>query len=386
MHIARRLGLLVLTMLFIGILPATAQEDGTIVDVAGGDSDFDTLVAAIDAANLVETFSGEGPYTVFAPTDASINTALEAMKMDAEELLADPEVLEDILTYHVVEGIVTAADLTEGAVETLSGETLQIDLTDDGVLIDGVATVTEPDITASNGVIHKIDTLLLPEGYYLSFTTTEITENADAFVRVAHFAADAPPVDLYVNGELAVRSLGFTTVTSWLGVREGTLAVAVVPADNSIEEAVLEAELEITEDTWTTVAAVGNIGDDTLALAPFPEDFSAPSQDDFAQATFFNAVTAEGAPFGPIIDFYADGQLLVESIRYPASRGGADGAFSRSLPQGLYDYAITLEDQPQVVLASEPDVPITAERFYLLIAFGDAENTEVTVVETIYEP
>jgi uncharacterized surface protein with fasciclin (FAS1) repeats len=376
----KKVTLLLLGLLLIGIFPVTAQDE-SILDIASGSSDFDTLVAAIEAANLTDALSGEGPFTVFAPTDAAFNRAFDALGVDAEDLLAQPEVLEDILEYHVVEGAVLSSDLSGGDVETLNGESIQVNVFDETVTIND-ATVIQADIVANNGVVHVIDTVLLPSDFIPVYNVTEVTENADVYLRAAHFAADAPFVDVYVNGEIAIRALGYGRVSDWVGADEGTIEIAVVPANNSIEEAVLTQELELTEGTWATGAAIGNIGDDTLAFAPFIEDNS-PVGDGFVRATFFNAITAEGAPFGPIIDYYADGQRLVEALRYPASRGGADGAFSRQLPQGLYDFAVTLTGSPQIVLASLPDAPLTEGRYYLVATLGEAEDAFSIVVETV---
>ncbi|MEM9035460.1 MAG: fasciclin domain-containing protein [Actinomycetota bacterium] len=134
-------------------------EVGTIVDVAAGAGDFTTLVAAVEAAGLVDTLSGEGPFTVFAPTDEAFAALPEGT---VEGLLEDTEALTAILTYHVVAGEVLAADvvtLTEA--ETVNGAVLPIVVDGDTVMV-GDATVVVTDIEASNGVIHVIDTVLIP--------------------------------------------------------------------------------------------------------------------------------------------------------------------------------------------------------------------------------
>ena len=141
-----------------------AEEPNTIVDVAVGAGDFTVLVAAVTAAGLVETLSGPGPFTVFAPTDAAFAEALEALDMTAEQLLADTETLTTILTYHVVSGKVLAADVVtlDGQdVETVAGPTVNVKVDGSTVMIND-ATVTAADIMASNGVIHVIDKVLLP--------------------------------------------------------------------------------------------------------------------------------------------------------------------------------------------------------------------------------
>jgi uncharacterized surface protein with fasciclin (FAS1) repeats len=132
---------------------------GTIVDVAVGAGNFTTLVAAVTAADLVETLSGEGPFTVFAPTDEAF-AALPAGVLDALLLPENKATLAKILTYHVVAGKVMAADVTDSDVATVEGQTIKL-ATMGGVTVNG-ATVVAADVAASNGVIHAIDAVILP--------------------------------------------------------------------------------------------------------------------------------------------------------------------------------------------------------------------------------
>lgn len=134
---------------------------GTIVDVASADGSFATLVAAVTAAGLVETLSGAGPFTVFAPTDEAF-AALPEGVLDALLLPENKAVLAQILTYHVVSGMVMAADVTDGDVATVEGQTIKLS-TAEGVTVNG-ATVVVADVAASNGVIHAIDAVILPPG------------------------------------------------------------------------------------------------------------------------------------------------------------------------------------------------------------------------------
>lgn len=145
------------------MLAGTAFADGTkadIVDTAVAAGDFTTLVAAVQAAGLVDTLKGEGPFTVFAPTDA----AFTALPEGTVETLLKPEnkdQLVGILTYHVVPGAVKSTDLTEGmTAATVQGAPVTISL-EGGATING-AKITAADIEASNGVIHVIDTVILP--------------------------------------------------------------------------------------------------------------------------------------------------------------------------------------------------------------------------------
>lgn len=140
----------------------TADPDTTIVETAVAAGSFETLVAAIRAAGLEEALTGAGPFTVFAPTDA----AFAALPEGTVETLLQPENLEQlqaILTYHVVAGRLTAENVV-GASElvTLQGQSLPVEVMD-GVAKIGGATVLQTDVPASNGVIHVIDSVLLPE-------------------------------------------------------------------------------------------------------------------------------------------------------------------------------------------------------------------------------
>jgi len=136
-----------------------AEELGTIVDVAVEAGSFTTLVAAVEAAGLAETLSGEGPFTVFAPTDEAF-AALPPEIVEALLLPENQDVLAEILTYHVVSGEVLAADVTAGEVATVQGEEITLAV-DDGVTVNG-ANVIATDVLASNGVIHVIDAVIIP--------------------------------------------------------------------------------------------------------------------------------------------------------------------------------------------------------------------------------
>jgi uncharacterized surface protein with fasciclin (FAS1) repeats len=134
----------------------------TVVAIAVGSPDHSTLVAAVTAAGLVETLSGAGPFTVFAPT----NAAFAALPAGTVDNLLKPENKADltgILTYHVVAGALKAADLTDGQkLKTVNGAELTVSIKDGKVMIDG-ANVTAADLTAGNGVVHVLDAVVMPK-------------------------------------------------------------------------------------------------------------------------------------------------------------------------------------------------------------------------------
>jgi len=136
---------------------AVASAD--IVQTAVSAGNFNTLVAAAKAAGLVETLQSEGPFTVFAPTDEAFNKLPEGT---VEALLADPDKLREVLLYHVVPGKVMAADVVNlTAATTAQGSDIRILVAENGVRIND-ANVVQTDIETSNGVIHVVDTVILP--------------------------------------------------------------------------------------------------------------------------------------------------------------------------------------------------------------------------------
>jgi uncharacterized surface protein with fasciclin (FAS1) repeats len=138
---------------------AAEASMGDIVAVASSAGDFNTLVAAVKAAGLVETLQSEGPFTVFAPTDKAF-AKLPAGTV--ENLLANPDKLKKILLYHVVPGEVKAADVIKlSSAKTAEGSDVAIAVKDGNVMVDDAHVVTA-DVMASNGVIHVIDTVILP--------------------------------------------------------------------------------------------------------------------------------------------------------------------------------------------------------------------------------
>lgn len=136
------------------------SSESTIVEIAASSDSFTTLTAALEAAGLLDVLSGEGPFTVFAPTDEAF-AALPEGTLDELLKPENQQTLIEILTYHVVPGMVMSADLTAGEVTTAEGSPVTIDLSN-GVMVND-ANVVMADIPASNGVIHVIDQVMLPE-------------------------------------------------------------------------------------------------------------------------------------------------------------------------------------------------------------------------------
>jgi uncharacterized surface protein with fasciclin (FAS1) repeats len=141
----------------LAVASSVAMAAGDIVDTAVSAGNFKTLVTAVQAAGLVDTLKGKGPFTVFAPTDEAF---AKIPKADLDALLKDKAKLAAVLTYHVVPAKVLAKDVKAGDVKTVNGKSIKI-TTDKGVMVNN-AKVIKTDVEASNGVIHAIDTVLLP--------------------------------------------------------------------------------------------------------------------------------------------------------------------------------------------------------------------------------
>lgn len=148
---------LIASVMAVGLSAQAWAAD--IVDTAVSAGSFNTLVTAVKAAGLVDTLKGEGPFTVFAPTDEAF---AKIPKADLEALLKDKEKLTAVLIYHVVPGKVMAGDVKTGEVKTVQGNALMVQAKDGAVMVDD-AKVVKTDIGASNGVIHVIDSVVIPK-------------------------------------------------------------------------------------------------------------------------------------------------------------------------------------------------------------------------------
>ncbi|MER3479153.1 MAG: hypothetical protein C4327_01345 [Meiothermus sp.] len=157
--------LLVLGSLALAALGLTSAQNTTanqtIAQIVETNPNFSTLLAALKAADLVKTLSGPGPFTVFAPTNQAF---AKIPKADLDKLLADKAALTKVLTYHVVAGRVPSSEVVKlKEAKTVQGQSVSIAVSDGSVILNGNSKVTTVDIQASNGVIHVIDTVLLPK-------------------------------------------------------------------------------------------------------------------------------------------------------------------------------------------------------------------------------
>jgi len=153
-----------LALAALGLTLTNAQsttQNQTITQIVATNPNFSTLLAAVQAAGLADTLSGEGPFTVFAPTNEAF---AKIPKADLDKLLADKAALTKVLTYHVVAGRVPSSQVVMlKEAKTVQGQSVTIQVKDGKVILNGNSTVTAVDIQAKNGIIHVIDTVLLPK-------------------------------------------------------------------------------------------------------------------------------------------------------------------------------------------------------------------------------
>jgi len=195
-------------------------------------------------------------------------------------------------------------------------------------------------------------------------------------VRVAHFSADAPAVDVYVNGEVAVTGLDFADITDWLELEAGTYEIAVAPAETSIDDAVIgPAEFDLPAGEWITVAAIGNVADESLTAQVLVEDFS-PIDETEARVSVFHAL-----PGVPPVNIFAGENELIRLLAYPGSLDPeSDGFATVDVVDGTYDITVQLEDG--TVALDLGSVELNRGRNYFVAAVGVPANPQFVLAVT----
>ncbi len=326
----------IVTLLAMLLMAVPTFAQGTIVDVAAEDGSFSVLLQAAEAAGLVDTLSG-GEFTVFAPVDGAFSTLLTELELSTDQLLADTDLLTSVLTYHVVPGTITFADLTSLALErndglvilpTVNGAalTLQIDPPNEtGAINGGRATIIGIDVNATNGVIHVIDNVLLPPADDEDVMMTDDDEMAADDMMAASIdveAVNGAPIAVEWDGDTLTLNGSATVVTPDLEATNGIIhvidAVLLPPADAEVPA--LEAPAEAAEpdtivdvaagadDFTTLVAAVEAAGLVEVLSGPGPFTVFAPTDDAFAAALEDLGLTAD--------ELLADTETLTSILAY----------------------------------------------------------------------
>ncbi len=355
----------------------TTEEAPAVVDAparplipailsAGEAGSFSTLLAAVEAAGLVDALSGEGLFTVFAPTDEAFAAALAATGLTAEGLLADTDTLTQILTYHVVPGRYFFRNLTLGpTLETLEGGSLTFNLEAGVFTVNGI-NITGVDLVGENGNVFVIDGVLLPEAIAAALQT--------ASVRVAHLSPDAGSVDVYVNGGLVAEGVGFGTVSGFLTVPAGSVNVSIVPTGSPAGEPVA-----VTADTnqFVTVAVTGlaTASPSRLLITPLIEDFS-PLAAGQARLSVFHAL--EGAPS---VDIVAEEVgTLIRVLGYPGTLGDNDGFDIVTVAGRTYEVSIVVSGTDDEVLSGT--LRVGGGQNYFVAVAGVLSAPQLIIVAT----
>lgn len=390
----RKVTLLAVVVLALAalVMPAAAQ-DANIVEIAAGNENFSSLVAAVQAADpiVAETLVSEGPFTVFAPTNQAFANLAGSLGVSLEDILADQDLVTTVLLYHVVAGAVFAGDVVgldgESVPTLLDGSFIGVSVVDGGVVLNDVVNVIQTDIAATNGVIHVIDNVLLPQVVLDALAAAEEapatpevpTVLANVNIRVGHLSPDTPPVDVYVNGEAAITGLAFPNFTGWITLPAGTYELAVAPAGTSIEDAAIgPAEFNLPGGQFLTISAVGSLEAGTLAPVIADEVFAALGEGE-ASVTVFHAI--EGV--GPV-DLRTNGTVLIDFLAFPGTFRTAagvpnDGAFTFTAPAGVYDLTVVPNGQTEPVIFDLAGTELLAGHYYFVAAVGTSDDPQIIV-------
>jgi uncharacterized surface protein with fasciclin (FAS1) repeats len=360
-----------LAMLAI-IAPVFAQERPAVTDLLAEDAGgrFTTLLAAIEAAGLTDTVAELEDATILAPTNDAFDALFAYLGVDAADVLADTELLTDVLTYHVIPGTYFFRELTSGpTLATVQGDDVTFNL-EGGVFTAAGQVITDVDNLADNGVIvHVAEGVLLPPA------VAEAAAQNRAHIRIAHLSPDAGAVDVYINGITHhLEGVTFGTVSDWIEVPAGVQNVALASAGDEPSGGTIR---RVEPGSWTTIAAIGVAGSDDLETAFLTEDYS-PIADSQARLSFFHAIQN-----APAVDILINGDPLVVNLAYPGTLGDNDGFDIRNVPSSVsYDLTVTpYGDNETVLLSSEGFAPATGTNYFIAAA-GTPTNPQVIVVGT----
>jgi outer membrane protein OmpA-like peptidoglycan-associated protein/uncharacterized surface protein with fasciclin (FAS1) repeats len=298
----------------VGTDSTLAPDLEPLPDVVASDSQFSTLAGLLGEADLTQTLAGDGPFTLFAPT----NAAFEALGADVTGALArDPELLATVLLHHVVADAVRAEDLVDGDLDTLEGSAITVERSAGVVLRSGdaVATVTEPDLDASNGVAHAIDQVLLPEGLVIG--------------------------DVEV-GPVAVLSDGQFFLTGVVATEEQRAALVSAPkvavdASNVIDELTVDSVATISDDTVDAFAALAAAMSSNLVNA------SATIADDKFTVSGIYATDEARAAFDSVVATLGVEVDSTEVIERPVADADSAATLEADLNQLVSDQPILFE-------------------------------------------
>ena len=196
------------------------------------------------------------------------------------------------------------------------------------------------------------------------------TAQSYAFVRVGHFAGDAPAVDVYLNGQLTtVQGLTLGDVTPWIAIPAGTYSVAITVAGAAFDTAVASLEgVSLEAGTWATISAIGTLAEDNLALQPAIEDYDTPIEAGISRVSVFHAIQGMSG-----IDLVRKGASMIDTIAYPDATLGNDGAASVELLAETVNFQISAAGRPDAVIVDVPEVDLLDSGYVSIFTYGSLQ-------------
>lgn len=286
------------------------------------------------------------------------------------ELLAETTTLQITAAGRTDAVITTIPDVTlleKGFVSIFVYGTLQAPLY-------SIQVVTPAEVTlVSTGNVLTTETLIIDPAVAMVEAAVEV--GAVAFVRVGHFGADAPNVDIYLDGELSsVVNLAYGSVTDWFAVPAGAHVIAATVTGAPVANAVMSLEVELASDSWTTISAVGTLEADTLTLSPATEDYKTAIATGVTRVSLFHAITDMSG-----VDLVRNGVSLIDTVTFPQPDLGNDGMASVEVAAGTVTFAISAADRADAVIVGLEPLELAANSYVAIFVYGTLDAPLYTV-------
>ncbi len=388
-------GVVLTLLLAVGIAPATAQ--GTIADAVASNDDFSLLNELVETADpaVAETLSGSGNYTVLAPNNQAIRNLASFLDMSLEDIQANPDIVTDLLLYHVIDGEFTAADITAqydgGVVETLLDDTfVNFDVLEDGIVqINDTVEVIQADVQASNGVVHVINDVLLNRVITDQLDDVDLadtSQNDDTADDSADDSADETDtmqmaglrllyglagtngtdgLDVLIDGEPVLTDVQPGTLSEFVMLEPGDLTLSV-SATGQGDEAAIYGPIATTFETgtYTTLALVGL----PLNVQRIVETYDALPEGE-AGLTVLHSIQD-----GPAVNIVADDNALVSDLAFSESA-------SATVPAGSYEVAVNVAESGDTLLGPAT-LELAANTYTFVAAAPNSDGNPQLIVAT----
>lgn len=367
--------LILFMVIATAIAPSFAQEVA-ILDVAADTEELSTFVSLFEAANIMDSLSRGGHFTIFAPSNEAWDALPERLGMTMDELLDNPALLRQILRYHIVAQVYTMEDLStqldaeghrflrtvEGSQILVTGNEQGMFLNENLLLQDTGTSFVMNNLFASNGVVHVIDSVLLPP--------TDGVKAAQ--IRVANLITDAPLLDVYINGELSsIEPLAYSDMSGWLEIPVGQYEIAFVPAGGMYADALMNPiTVDASADAWLTIAATGSIETVSLETEIVTENLDRALFEGNARLTILFDMPEMNA-----VNVLANEELIVTGLLIDENLGGSA---SLDLPAGVYTLQFVNADVSQALITSF-EIALEAETANLVTVTGSQDNPQIMV-------